>query len=249
MQNKTKKMIAWTALIAAVLMVGLFITVSNQRQQLLVDSGETGAVVKTNLNTLLGENYVSAEETTLLDAVKQFSTSAYIAQTWLFDPAGKVVYVHGGPLTKDTFTLEDRLTKDAQQVLTALPQDTLTNDQLLILKISSAIQAEGEHSDVFKYFVNPIYDNNHHLIAYLAGAYDISTGIRDNNSNFLYRVSLIVMALSFMVYWISLPAWAWLDAKQRGERAWVWGAYVLLGNLVALIAYLLVRVPIPVEQQ
>jgi hypothetical protein len=37
----------------------------------------------------------------------------------------------------------------------------------------------------------------------------------------------------------------WLDARARGERAWVWAVFVLLGNLVALITYILARRPRP----
>jgi hypothetical protein len=37
--------------------------------------------------------------------------------------------------------------------------------------------------------------------------------------------------------------WVWLDARARGERAWVWAVFVLLGNLVALITYILARRP------
>ncbi len=32
-------------------------------------------------------------------------------------------------------------------------------------------------------------------------------------------------------------------AWQRGERAWLWAAFVLIGNLAALLAYLITRSP------
>jgi len=57
-------------------------------------------------------------------------------------------------------------------------------------------------------------------------------------------VSLIILYLSLTAYWLSLPVWVFLDAQTRRERAWIWAMFVLLGNLVALIAYLLTRLPV-----
>ena len=47
------------------------------------------------------------------------------------------------------------------------------------------------------------------------------------------------------MYWLSLPLWVLLDARERWDYAMVWAIFVLIGNLVALIAYLLARSPRP----
>jgi hypothetical protein len=57
--------------------------------------------------------------------------------------------------------------------------------------------------------------------------------------------TLLTGFLGLASYWLSLPAWVWLDARARGERAWVWAVFVLLGNLVGLITYILARRPRP----
>ena len=50
------------------------------------------------------------------------------------------------------------------------------------------------------------------------------------------------MALaSFILFWFSIPAWMALDAQKRRERATAWGLFGLLGNMIALVVYLLVR--------
>jgi hypothetical protein len=54
---------------------------------------------------------------------------------------------------------------------------------------------------------------------------------------------LLAGLLALAVYWLCLPLWVWLDARERGERAWAWAVFVLLGNPVALPAYILARVP------
>jgi hypothetical protein len=56
-------------------------------------------------------------------------------------------------------------------------------------------------------------------------------------------VSLLVVLLGLLMYWLSLPLWVFLDARQRGERALAWAGFVLIGNLVALLTYILARRP------
>ena len=51
----------------------------------------------------------------------------------------------------------------------------------------------------------------------------------------------MVMLGSLILFWLSIPAWMALDAKKRRERATVWGLFGLLGNIMALVVYLLVR--------
>ena len=46
---------------------------------------------------------------------------------------------------------------------------------------------------------------------------------------------------SFFLFWLFIPAWIALDAQKRREKAAVWGLFGLLGNMIALVVYLLVR--------
>ena len=55
--------------------------------------------------------------------------------------------------------------------------------------------------------------------------------------NIITLVALIGLILS----WLSIPAWMTLDAQKRREKAAVWGIFGLLGNMIALVVYLLVR--------
>ena len=58
----------------------------------------------------------------------------------------------------------------------------------------------------------------------------------------LLRNTTGIAALAgFILFWLSIPAWMALDAQKRRERATVWGFFGLLGNMIALVVYLLVR--------
>ena len=55
------------------------------------------------------------------------------------------------------------------------------------------------------------------------------------------NIITLVALIGLTLFWLSIPAWMTLDAQKRRERAAVWGLFGLLGNMIALVVYLLVR--------
>ena len=55
------------------------------------------------------------------------------------------------------------------------------------------------------------------------------------------NIITLVALIGLILFWLSIPAWMTLDAQKRRERAAVWGLFGLLGNMIALVVYLLVR--------
>jgi len=55
------------------------------------------------------------------------------------------------------------------------------------------------------------------------------------------NIITLVALIGLILFWLSIPAWMALDAQKRRERAAVWGLFGLLGNMIALVVYLLVR--------
>ena len=126
------------------------------------------------------------------------------------------------------------------RVLDALPESAFTVEQRTLLLTSSAIQAEGEHNDIYRHLVGEVRSQDGSVIALIGMAYYINPDEAD-----AAWIALVIGGLvSLGVYWLALPTWVFFDARFRGERAWVWAVYVLIGNLVALIAYILARPPI-----
>jgi hypothetical protein len=58
---------------------------------------------------------------------------------------------------------------------------------------------------------------------------------------YLLFSALVPFCAGVATYWFSLPAWVAMDAQRRQEKAVAWGLFVLLGNVVALVLYLLVH--------
>ena len=55
------------------------------------------------------------------------------------------------------------------------------------------------------------------------------------------NITVLVFLAGLILFWLSIPAWMALDAQKRRERATAWGLFGLLGNMIALVVYLLVR--------
>ena len=56
-----------------------------------------------------------------------------------------------------------------------------------------------------------------------------------------WNIITLVALIGLILFWLSIPAWMTLDAQKRREKAAVWGIFGLLGNMIALVVYLLVR--------
>jgi hypothetical protein len=237
MHNWLHKFLPWAALLGAILIIASLIANSGMRAQILTDTGQTTQVVDAALMKIAQLSPSGAEDVPLRAAVKELRASPYLAAVWLFDLQGKVLYSEGATAFQNS--IQDRLPADFERIVTSMPAGTLTDEQSLLLKAAAAIQAEGEHNDIYRHQVRPVRDAGGKLVAVVGVAYDISSAVGAPDAGWI--ASILIFLLGFGLYWLALPAWTYLDASQNGEPAWVWAAFVLLGNVIALIAYLLIR--------
>ena len=73
-------------------------------------------------------------------------------------------------------------------------------------------------------------------MALVGVAYEISGGA---HSTPRFYIGAPAALIGLGVYWLSLPLWVFLDAKARGRQVWSWTTFIFIGNLVALLAYLI----------
>ena len=214
------------------------------RRTLLADTGETRRVVETTtLAQLLALQPSSLEDASFRDAVDQAQDAPYVAVVWLFAPDGRIVEgnrVFAGRTTQESATDEMR------RVLGILPQEALTSEQHQALLAASVMQAEGEHNDVYRHLLREVHGPDDELVGWIGITFDVNPSVGAPGAAYISFILILLLALG--AYWLSLPVWVWLDARARGERAWVWAVFVLLGNLVALIAYILARRPSTLSQ-
>lgn len=237
MRNRLHKILPWTALLGALIVIGVLAFSGGQRRQMLIDNGETTRVVNIGLDQIENTKFSSAEDEMLMKAVKGLRESPYVATAWLFNAQGKLLYSSGSTAFQED--VQNRAPLDFKRILTSIPEDTLNGDQSMLLSAASAIQSEGEHNDIYLHQVRAVRNTDGDLVAVVGVAYDISASLGTPDAGWI--ASMLLGLLGFLVYWLSLPVWTWLDASRNGEPVWIWSVFVLFGNFVALIAYLLVK--------
>jgi hypothetical protein len=215
------------------------VILSIQREQILEDTGETYCSVSETLSQILDLQPSSFDDPTFQQAITQAENAPYVATLWLFSPDGKIL--RGNQVLSEG-TVEEFVTEETKRVLAALPKDYLTDDQRTAISVAAVMQAEGEHNDVFRHMIREVYGQDGHLVALLGATYDVSPSIGAAPSAIWILLVLCIVG-GLGVYWLSLPLWVWFDARARGERYWIWATFVLIGNLVALMAYILGRTP------
>ncbi len=241
MASRIKRALPAVAVVAALAALGLLVFGSVQRQSMLTDTGATLGPVEDALAPLLAQHPASAGDPALRQAAEVAAQGQYVATLWLFAPDGRIVYAAGSTAASAASgTAADHATDETRRVLAALPPDALSAEQRTELLVASAIQAEGEHNDVYRHLVRPVRGAGGEVVALVGVAYDASPAV-GAAPGAAWVLSMAGLLLAAGAYWLALPLWTWLDARERGERAWAWAAFVGVGNLVALLAYILAR--------
>jgi hypothetical protein len=249
MSERLARALPWIAaagLLAAVLSVFLW---SSDLRLARTDTGHTRPVVRQSADALLAQHPASVADTAFRRAVEQLQSARHVGAVWLFAADGTLLFASGSTAASTPVgrTAAGLATAETVRVVEAL-QETLTADQETALLAASAIMREGEHNDVFRHMLRPVTGPDGSIVGYLGVNYPANPALGGSVSP-AYLAGLLVLLTGLAAYWLSLPFWVLLDAGPRGERAWVWAAFVLVGNLVALMAYLLTRAPRPATRQ
>jgi len=254
-----RKLLPFLAVLGAALFVVLVILVfigAGHQQAFLVDTGETRPAVLAALKKLQAQHPTSIDDADFRRSVKALAKDtpeeSQVATVWLFEPNGQIIEsigsTSGCPHVGGGYVAEDWASIDVRGVLDTLPGELLSQEQRTMLLMASCIRSEGTHNDIYRHLLVPIRAADGSTVALVGVNYTVTSGAHDRATG--GDLGLIVGGLlgvgGFALYWLSLPLWVFLDARARGERAaWIWAAFVFLGNLVALIAYLLAHYPPP----
>ncbi|MGA2062405.1 MAG: hypothetical protein ABSG67_18130 [Thermoguttaceae bacterium] len=244
MFNRFVKILPALAIFSGLTIIACFLILWKTLSPLGVDNGRTIPLVKTTIAKLTDLHPASLDDPEFLKAMEQAVHEPYIATLWLIGPEGRIVWAAGStaqstPVGQGVETLA---TTDTQRIIASLPQGTLDETSRLWLLAASAIRREGEHNDIYRHVLRPIQLSKDNQQAILGVAY-LASDAKLSIKPWMFYLFKIVFQLSFLIYWLSIPLCVYFDAKQHGEWALVWAAFVLIGNVVALIAYILTRAP------
>lgn len=228
----------WLAIVALVLLIALMV-IGNPRAKLITRDPASSAQAQETINKLQELKPDNLSDPDFQSKLMETLNSGQAVTLWLIDNNGKLIFAEGN--TAAATRNFDPAQLPIQNLLNSLPPDSLSNEQKSLLINAAWIQVEGEHNDIYDHKVAPLYSSNGTFLGTLGMAYEISSSTSQDELDWMIR--LIAGMVCLMVYWLSLAIWVWFDARQRGEKAWVWTCFVLIGNLAALIAYLLTRHP------
>jgi hypothetical protein len=237
--KKLKRVLPFVAVAGALLVVVCALASTAARAPLLVESDETRQAADGILGRLQALEPASVEDGAFRQALAEAGQAPAVAYTWLFAPDGRVL--QGNLAASPGSTAEGMATEETRRLLASLGPGAMDEEQRLLLLAASAMQAEGEHNDVFRHQVRALRAADGTLTGLVGLTYDANPGLGAPSP--VYILSLLAGVVALGLYWLSLPLWVWLDARERGERAWVWAVFLLFGNLVALLAYILARAP------
>ncbi|MFC1763260.1 hypothetical protein ACFL6U_14425 [Planctomycetota bacterium] len=240
MSNRLKRRLPVTAAISIVIAIVGFIVVSRTIHSVSLDTGETRRIVEAAVSELQALRPGSLDDLSFRQAVESFRHTRYVGRVWLIYPDGQIAISNTQSAHDER--VDEWATEETHRILSEMPEGFLTPLQRTALLAASAIQREGEHNDVFRHMVRLIRTGDETDLGIIAVSYDANPEL-GSFPGIGYAVALFVIPLGLAVYWLALVGWIFFDAKAHGERAWVWALFVLLGNLVALFAYLLVRQP------
>ncbi|MFC1525926.1 hypothetical protein ACFL6X_03835 [Candidatus Latescibacterota bacterium] len=243
MSDRLLRILPWLAL-AGLLAVALGVVVGEPVfRAARTETGQTRAVVEESLSALVAAPVVTPDDPALLQALGELQQTPYVAGVWLFTADGRLIRASGSTAaaTSKGRTALELATEETRRVVSALQDSLLGQDERLALFVAAAIQREGEHNDVYRHLVRRLRTADGGTAGYVGVSFAASASLDDPSMS--WRAGVLASLVGLATYWLALPLWVLGDAARRGERAWVWFAFVLVGNLVALMAYLLTRVP------
>jgi len=181
----------------------------------------------------------SLTDPSYLRSVSALLERPHVANVWLIDARGIILLSKGclARSTPENANVSDLANRDARDTLRALPENFLNSEERLFLLAESAMRREGEHDDIYHRMLRPVRGPDGTGAGIVGIAYEVSNW----NPGLLWKTGILLLPLCFLIYWFSFPLWVFLDARERGENQWVWGSFVFMGNLIALMAYILSR--------
>jgi len=156
---------------------------------------------------------------------------------WLISEKGEIVYTKGmmaqsTPLHSNVYGFEDAQSRG----LIAAVECNIDSVQKRIMLVAASLRCEGEHNDMIGHLVMPLKTSSNVLVGFVGVAYDLDY-LKPPFQN--YYLIIIALIFCFLLYWLSLPLWVYFDCRENNNKYILWALFVLIGNIPALIAYLI----------
>ncbi len=191
-----------------------------------------------------------------------FGQDDTLQRLWVVDGQGNIVYyAKGQPAAR---TVEALAPRYAHALIGTLPPDLLHPEQRLAIRAAAAIREglpdPGQRWELLMQqrwamgisvpWSKPEVREPHIRLLPIKGGLisavvqEPSIAVPPNSNAEISRLQdrqIFINGVALMIYWLAIPLWVMLDAPKYRERTLVWGLFTLIGNVVALLIYLLSR--------
>jgi hypothetical protein len=243
MPNKFKLVLPYVAVVGALMFLATIVLEAKHKQAFLVDTGRNRPAVLALFSELENIHPDSADDARVAQWANKAAREPQVGMVGIFAADGRIIRnpLKKGPLDflfGETATdVKDMVSPDICGALDALSDSDLPREQRNMLLAAFAIRAEGDHNDIYRHVIRPVRNAKGDTVALAAVAYAIPSS--HNAAYFL--IGGLARLLGFGLYLLSLTICVFLDARSRQSHPWLWAAFVLVGHLIALLAYLLAR--------
>ncbi|MCX6262905.1 MAG: hypothetical protein NTY95_19055, partial [Bacteroidia bacterium] len=226
----------WVALSSGILIILLLVSAIIFKPSRNIENTVNRKIAFDKLKQIRIESTDNLNSKAFFDYFDNSLRCSVISTKWLFSEEGKVIYAKGvmaasTPLNSNIYSLVDSQNRGLIDAI----ECNVDSVQKRIMFVAASIRREGDHNDIYGHLVMPLKTSSNVLIGFVGVAYSLDDS-KPHIQNYVISIALIIC---FLLYWLSLPLWVYFDCREKNNKYILWTIFVFLGNIPALIAYLI----------
>jgi hypothetical protein len=236
MQKTWYRILPWVALSSGILIILLLASAIIFKPSQNIENTVNRKIAFDKLKQIRVESADNLNSKAFFDYFEKTLSCSVISTKWLVSERGEVIYAKGvmaasTPLNSNIYSLVDSQNRGLIDAI----ESNVDSVQKRIMFVAASIRREGDHNDVYGHLVMPLKTSSNVLIGFVGVAYSLDDS-KPPIQNYVISIALIIC---FLLYWLSLPLWVYFDCREKNNKYILWTIFVLLGNIPALIAYLI----------
>jgi hypothetical protein len=236
MQKTWYRILPWVALSSGILIILLLASAIIFKPSQNIENTVNRKIALDKLKQIRAESADNLNSKAFFDYFDKTLSCSVISTKWLVSERGEVIYAKGvmaasTPLNSNIYSLVDSQNRGLIDAI----ECNVDSVQKRIMFVAASIRREGDHNDIYGHLVMPLKTSSNVLIGFVGVAYSLDDS-KPHIQNYVISIALIIC---FLLYWLSLPLWVYFDCREKNNKYILWTIFVFLGNIPALIAYLI----------
>jgi hypothetical protein len=233
------RILPWMALSSGILVILLFGLAAILKPSKNIESTVNRKIALEKLKQIRIESTENINSKAFFDYFDKTLSGSVINTKWLVSEKGELIYAKGimaqsTPLNSNMYSLKDYQSRGLIDAV----ECNIDSIQKRILFVAASIRSEGEHNDIYGHLVIPFKTSSNVLVGFAGVAYSLDDSKPPIQN---YYAIIIALIICFLMYWLLLPLWVYFDCREKNNKYILWTIFVLLGNVPALIAYLILN--------